>query len=134
MAKKLLIVEETLHARQRVRLAAATPSDTVFECGSPDEALKAVRIFQPDCVVMGVNRPNPGAFQAIRDIRETYPRMRVLALSEVHEPDLQQLAEAAGASGYVTAENISELFLLAAPERLVAPPKTSRRSKSRRPK
>jgi two-component system response regulator NreC len=132
MAKKLMIVDEHALARHLVRQAAALPQDTVFECGSPDEALKAVGIFRPDCVVMGVAQPRAAAFQAIKSIRETYPQMRVVAVSRVAEAGLRRMAADAGATGYVSTENLSELFLVAAPERLTWRP--VRRSKPRREK
>jgi CheY-like chemotaxis protein len=132
MAKKLMIVDDRAMARHLVRQAAAMPQDTVLECASPDEALKAVGIFKPDCIMMGVSRPVPGAFQAIKNIREAYPQMRVVAVSALHENQLQQMANDAGASGYVTTENLSELYLLAAPERLTLRP--ARRSKTHRTK
>jgi DNA-binding NarL/FixJ family response regulator len=132
MAKKLMIVDEAVLARHLVRQVAALPQDTVLECGSPDEALKAMKIFKPDCVVMGVTPPLPGIFNAIRSIRETYPQVRVVALSQVHETRLEQMAADAGASGYATAENISQLYLLAAPERLTIRPR--RRANVRRPR
>ena len=129
-----MIVDEQAISRHLVRQVAAMPQDTVLECVSPDEAMKAVGIFKPDCVVMGVSRPAPSAFQAIKSIRENYPQMRVVAVSTLHEHQLQQMANEAGASGYVTTENLSELFLLAAPERLTLKParagKPSRQKKS----
>ena len=130
MAKKLMIVDDHAMARYVVRQVAAMPQDTVLECASPDEALKAVGIFKPDCVMMGVTKPVPSAFQAIRNIREAYPQVRVVAVSSFHENNLRQMASEAGASGYVTTENLSELFLLAAPERLTVRP--VRRVKIRR--
>jgi DNA-binding NarL/FixJ family response regulator len=48
--------------------------------------------------------------------------VRVLAVSSLHEPALRQAASDAGAAGYVSTENLSELFLLAAPERLGVKP------------
>ena len=132
MTKKLMIVDDHAISRHLVRQVAATAQDTVLECVSVDEALKAVGIFKPDCVMMGVSQPMPGAFQAIRSIRQTHPEVRVVAVSSYHEAGLRELASEAGASGYVTTENLSELFLLAAPERLTLKP--ARRSKSRRPK
>lgn len=129
MAKKLMIVDDHAMSRYLVRQVAALPQDTVLECVSPDEALKAVGIFQPDCVMMGVSQPLAGAFQAIRSIRETYPQMRIVAVSCFHESRLQAMATEAGASGYVTTENLSELYLLAAPERLTAKP--ARKPKAR---
>ena len=73
MTKKLMIVDDHAISRHLVRQVAATSQDTVLECVSADEALKAVGIFKPDCVMMGVSQPMPGAFQAIRRIRETHP-------------------------------------------------------------
>jgi len=135
MAKKMMIVDGHAMARHLVRQAAALPQDTVLECLSPDEALKAVGIFKPDCIMMGVTRPVPAAFQAIKSIRETHPQVRVVAVSSFHENQLQRMAREAGASGYVATENLSELYLLAAPERLSskpAPRSKAPRSKARR--
>lgn len=130
MTKKLMIVDDLALARLRVRQAAALPQDTVLECGTADEALKAVGIFKPDCVMMGLSRLMPAGLQAIKSIRETYPQVRVVAVSDCPEANLRRMASAAGASGYVTTENLSELFLLAAPERLTLRP--ARRSPARR--
>jgi DNA-binding NarL/FixJ family response regulator len=130
VTKKLMIVDDLALSRLRVRQAAALPQDTVLECGTADEALKAVGIFKPDCVMMGLSRPMPDALQAIKSIRKTHPQVRVVAVSHYPEAGLRRMASAAGACGYVTAENLSELFLLAAPERLTLRP--AWRSKARR--
>ena len=118
MAKKLMIVSEQAVARQLVRQAAALAHDTVLECASAEDALKVVGVFQPDCVLMGVSLPAPGAFRAIKKIRQTHPEMRVVAVSHFNEAALRAAATESGAAGYVSSENLSELFLLAAPERL----------------
>jgi len=130
-----MIVDDRAVSRHLVRQASTTPLDTVLECASPEEALKAMGVFQPDCVMLGISLPAPGAFKAIKNIRKTYPEVRVLAVSSLHEPELQQAANEAGAAGYVTTENLSELFLLAAPERLAMKPvgatKSSRPAKTK---
>jgi len=131
MAKKLMIVDERALSRHLVRQAAATAQDTVLECVSADEALKAVGIFRPDCVLMGVTPAMAGAIQAIRNIRESHPQVRVVAVSYFHETRMERMAAEAGASGYVTSDNLSQLFLLAAPERLTV--RRARRGKTRRP-
>ncbi len=129
MAKKLLIVDDRALSRQLVRRAVATPHDTVLECATAAEAVQAIGVFQPDCVMMGVSLPAPGAFTAIKSIRKKHPAIRVLAVSTFAEGDLRRAAAEAGAAGYVTTENLSELFLLAAPGRLVL--KTAGVKKSR---
>jgi CheY-like chemotaxis protein len=117
-----MIVDEQEQARRLARRAAATPQDTVFECASPDEALTAVEIFRPDCVLMGLRASSPGTLRAIRALRASYPHVRVLALGHHQHSRLQPLAAAAGAMGYVAVENLPQLFLLAAPERLTSQP------------
>jgi two-component system invasion response regulator UvrY len=130
MAKKILIVDERAVARQAIRRAAATPHDTVLECGSADEAHHAVGVFKPDCVLMGVTLPAPNTLKVIKSIRKTHPEVRVVAVSAFDETESRRASAEAGASAYVTSENLSELFLLAAPERLSA--STVRRKKIRR--
>jgi DNA-binding NarL/FixJ family response regulator len=130
MAKKIMIVDDHALSRHVVRQVATTPQDTVLECISADEAVKAIGSFKPDCVMMGVSRLLPGAFQAIKAIRKSHPKVRVVAVSSFNEAELRQSASDAGAAGYVTTENLSELFLLAAPERLTVKP--ARHSKPRR--
>jgi DNA-binding NarL/FixJ family response regulator len=122
MAKKLMIVDDRALARHLVRQAAAGPLDTVLECASPAEALKVLGTFQPDCVLLGISCPPPGALQAIKIIRKKHPEVRVVAVSNFNEAAQREAARAAGAAGYVTNENLSELFLLAAPERLADKP------------
>jgi DNA-binding NarL/FixJ family response regulator len=129
MAKKFLIVDERAVARQAIRRAAATPHDTVLECGTADEAHQATGVFKPDCVLMGVTLPAPNTLKVIKSIRKTHPEVRVVAVSAFDENESRRAAAEAGASAYVTTENLSELFLLAAPERLS--PNTGRRKKFR---
>ncbi len=132
MAKKLMIVDERAMSRHLVRQAAASPLDTVLECVSPEEALKSLGTFQPDCVMVGISCPPPGAFDAIKIIRKKHPEMRVVAVTHFDDTQSRLDAKAAGASAYVTSQNLSELFLLAAPERLnvhSVPPATNRRKK-----
>lgn len=131
MAKKLMIVDDRAVSRHLVRQAAATAHDTVLECASVAEAVKAVGTFRPDCVMMGVSAPAPGAVAAIKSIREAQPGVRVVAVSSLHEYELQRAASEAGAAGYVTTENLSELFLLAAPERVGYLPEAGARKTKR---
>ena len=122
MAKKLMIVDDRAVSRHLVRQVAARPQDTVLEFASADEAVKALGTFKPDCVMMGVSLPPPDAVPAIKRIRKTYPEMRVVAVSSFPDTGLRQAASEAGATGYVSMENLSELYLLAAPERLAFQP------------
>ena len=116
---KLMIVDDHAVYRHLIRQVVATPNDTVYECVSADDAMKSVGIFRPDCITMDIRMPGESAFQAIRSIRDSYPQTRVLVVTAYDQPDFRQAATAAGASGFVSKENLSELYLLAAPQRLV---------------
>jgi DNA-binding NarL/FixJ family response regulator len=124
MGMKLMIVDDHAVFRHLIRQAATTPDDTVLECTSADDALKSMGVFKPDCVTMDVRMPGMCAFKAIRRIREDHPKVRVLVVSSYDESDLRRAAREAGATGYVSKENLAELFLLAAPHRLFSDSKT----------
>ncbi len=115
-----MIVDERAVARHLLRRAAASPLDTVLECASPDEALKLLGTFQPDCVLLGITCPPPAAWEPIKIIRKHHPQVRIVAVNQFDEREMRCAASEAGASGYVSTENLSELFLLAAPERLAS--------------
>jgi DNA-binding NarL/FixJ family response regulator len=118
MAMKLMIVDDHAVFRHLIRQVAATADDTVLECVSADDALKSVGVFKPDCVTMDVRMPGSCAFKAIRQIRQSHPGIRVLVVSSHDQLDFRKAASEAGAAAYVSKENLSELFLLAAPQRL----------------
>ena len=119
---KLMIVDDHAVFRHLIRQVVATAEDTVLECVSADDALKSVGVFKPDCVTMDVRMPGTCAFKAIRRIRESHPGVRVVVVSSHDQLDFRRAATEAGAAGYVSKENLSELFLLAAPQRLGARP------------
>lgn len=119
---KLMIVDDHAVYRHLIRQVAATPEDTVYECISADDALKSIAIFRPDCITMDVRMPGSCAFQAIRSIRQSYPGTRVLVVTSYDFEDFREAATDAGATAFVSKENLSELYLLAAPQRLVAKP------------
>ena len=125
-----MIVDERTVARHLVRKAAASPFDTMLECASPAEALKLLGTFQPDCVLLGISPSLAGVWEPIREIRRQHPEMRIVAVNQFDEVQMPRAADAAGASGYISTENLSELYLLAAPERSSAqsePPAASRK-------
>jgi DNA-binding NarL/FixJ family response regulator len=118
MAMKLMIVDDHDGMRSMIRQLIAAPGDTVVECASGDEAMLALTDFKPDCVTMDVSMPGQCAFQTARDIRAAHPPVRVVFVSSHDQPDYRQAAQEAGAIGYVTKENLSDLYLFVATKRL----------------
>ncbi len=118
MAMKLMIVDDHEGMRNMIRRLIAAPGDLVTECGSGDEALQALPNFKPDCVTMDVNMPGLCAFKTTREIRATLPSARVIFVSSHDLPDYRRAAREAGAVGYVTKENLEELYLFVSTARL----------------
>ena len=70
---------------------------------------------------MGISPPRPVTLKVIKSIRKKHPgNPRGMAVSAFDEIESRRAAAEAGAAAYETTENLSELFLLAAPERLSA--------------
>jgi two-component system response regulator DesR len=119
MEMNLMIVDDHVGMRTTIRQLIATPGDTVVECGSGDEALKALGNFKPDCVTMDVSMPGLCAFKTMRAIRDAHPPARVICVSSHDQPDYRRAAFEAGASGFVVKDNLADLYLLVATKRLI---------------
>ncbi len=64
-------------------------------------ALTAVKICQPDMVVLGVRVGRASGIDICRVIRESYPKIAVLFFSEYDDKNVLQSAILAGAQGYL---------------------------------
>ncbi len=73
----------------------------VAEAGGVEEALEAVRRFQPDLVVMDVRLPDGSGIEACREIRSESPGTRVVMLTSYPDEEAVLSAIIAGASGYL---------------------------------
>ena len=120
MAMKFLIVDDHQGMRSTIRQLICTPSDTVMECASGDEALTAMEEFKPDCVTMDVSMPGRCAFDTMRAIRTAHPPVRMICVSSYDQADYRRAALEAGASGYGVKDNLSDLYLLVATKRLLS--------------
>jgi PAS domain S-box-containing protein len=96
--------------RRGVRSLLAARSD--FEvCGEAVDGLDGVdkaRKLKPDVVVMDIGMPNLNGFEATRLIRNAFPDIGVLILSQDESPEIVKEAFRAGALGYVAKANIRE--------------------------
>jgi DNA-binding NarL/FixJ family response regulator len=125
----LLIVDDHEGMRRMIRQLVSGPGDVVHECASADEALQAFERFKPDCVTLDISMPGLCA------LRVAHPPARVVFVSSHDQPDFRRAAREAGAAGFVTKDNLSELYFIVAAKRLaqslkvlVAPPPTCLRA------
>lgn len=71
---------------------------------SPDEAVEAARLHQPDACLLDVHFPNGNGLSAIRRIHRVSPQTKVVILSGSSSPGLVADAIVQGAHGFVGKE------------------------------
>lgn len=84
-----------------------------------DEAVDAIRRSRPDVVLVDVHMPGGGGLSVVRNVLETNPTVRFLALSVSDAPEDVIAMIRAGARGYVT-KTVTAEDLVAAVRRIAS--------------
>ena len=106
---RLLIVDDHAQMRRTVRDLVATADDVVCEANDGAEAELAFEAQRPDCVIMDVQMQPVGGIAATRQITARHPEARIIVLTQFDDPGLRDSALQAGASGFVTKDNLETL-------------------------
>ncbi len=93
--------------------------DVVGWATDVDQAIDAIRKARPDVVLVDVHMPGGGGVTLVKNITETNPEVRLLALSVSDAPEDVIAMIRGGARGYVT-KSISPEELAAAIDRIAA--------------
>ena len=80
--------------------------ELVAEASDGVEAVQLTGLHKPDVVLMDLMMPVMDGIAAIREIRQKYPQVKVIALTSFSEQNLVQGALQAGAIGYLQ-KNVS---------------------------
>jgi len=104
---RVLLADDHEPYRQRLRVCLEQEPDieVVAEAGDGRAAVRLVGELQPDAVVMDVTMPLLNGIEATRLITESFPAVKVLALSMHRDRRFVEGMLAAGACGYVLKEN-----------------------------
>ena len=78
----------------------------VGEASDGSEAVQLVALHQPDVVLMDLMMPGTDGITATREIKQKYPKVKVIALTSFAEQAMVQGALQAGAVGYLQ-KNVS---------------------------
>src|SRR4051812_31935848 len=103
MLIKVAIVEDNIGIRSNWAkvINASTGFRCVGTCGSAEEALKQMREFQPDVVLMDINLPGMSGIECTARLKELMPRVQILVVTVHADNDRVFSALRAGASGYL---------------------------------
>jgi DNA-binding NarL/FixJ family response regulator len=82
-------------------LDSVSDTEVVGEAASGEEAITLAESLQPDVILMDIKMPGINGLQAMREILNTSPHIRILIVSMLEDDDSVFAAMRAGARGYV---------------------------------
>jgi DNA-binding NarL/FixJ family response regulator len=101
-APRVVLVDDHALFRTGVRGALGDEVEVVGEAGEVPEAVRTIEELEPDVVLLDVHMPGGGGVEVLKQVAESRPAVRFLALSVSDAPDDVISVIRAGARGYVT--------------------------------
>lgn len=111
----VLLFEDNKNFRESLSLYLAS-SDGLWLTGAfPDatEAVKLVKKYQPDVVLMDIQMPHLSGIDAMRQIKSAFPEVKVLIQTVFEDDDKIFAAICAGANGYIIKNPRPETYVKA---------------------
>jgi CheY-like chemotaxis protein len=108
----LLIVDDNPEMRLLIRSIVGKVSADVVECDDGSEALPAYIAHRPEWVLMDVEMTGMDGIQATRAITARFPDARIIIVTQHTDAGTRGAAAAAGATGFVSKDNLIELRAL----------------------
>ena len=103
MSRRVLITDDHPLVRRglRVLLSAHPEWELCGEASNGGEAIQKAAELQPDVIIMDISMPGLSGLQATREIRALLPQTEVLILTLFESNEIVEVAQAAGALGYL---------------------------------
>ncbi len=113
--RRAIIVEDHPIVREGITQLINRQHDleVVGEAGDARTALKLVREKQPDVVIADLSLGQDGGLELVRTVSSTFPSVAILVLSMHDETVYAERALRAGARGYVTKQEATDVLLAA---------------------
>lgn len=92
-------------------LLEAAGYKVVAQVGSGASVIEAAEKFEPDLVLLDINMPEMGGLQALRELKNAHPDMKVVMLTVSDDDQDLFTAIKAGAEGYLLKDLESREFL-----------------------
>jgi DNA-binding NarL/FixJ family response regulator len=112
---RVVLADDSILLREGMaRLLEDAGFDVVGQAGNADQLLLKVRSYTPDVAIVDIRMPpthTDEGLAAAKEIRESYPGVGVLVLSQYVEPAyaMELLAESAEGVGYLLKDRVSDV-------------------------
>ena len=122
---RLVLADDSVLLREGVaRLLVDAGFEVVGQVDNPDDLLRRVGFSKPDVAIVDIRMPptqTDEGLRAAKQIRERYPSVGVLVLSQYVEPGyaMELLAESSEGVGYLLKDRVSDIEEFAAAVRRV---------------
>jgi DNA-binding NarL/FixJ family response regulator len=122
---RVVLAEDSVLLREGVaRILEEQGFEIVAQTGTAEDLMLKVRSYSPNVVIVDIRMPpthTDEGLKAAQEIRETYPDVGVLVLSQYVEPSyaMELLAESAEGVGYLLKDRVSDVSEFAAAVRRV---------------
>jgi DNA-binding NarL/FixJ family response regulator len=114
--KSIVLAED--HTILRAGLKSLLESDPRFvvvgEADNGRDAIRRVSELMPDLIIMDLSMPGLSGIDALREIHERYPEVKVLVLTVHNEEEYVHASLEAGANGYVLKDATQTELIIAA--------------------
>ncbi|HOW87270.1 MAG TPA: response regulator [Candidatus Omnitrophota bacterium] len=102
MMKKLLIVDDEVEICEFLKSFFEDRDYRVAVAHDGVMAFEQVGIFKPDVVLLDIQMPGLDGLQALKKIKEKYPKMKVIMVTAVETQEKIEEAMRLGADNYIT--------------------------------
>lgn len=112
---RVLLADDHAVVRQGIRrfLEEAPDIEVVAEAEDGKEALRLVRVHEPDIAILDIRMPGMTGVEATRQIKQRFPNVRVLILTAYNDDPYIFALLQAGADGYLLKTADSEELIQA---------------------
>lgn len=112
---RILMFEDNKNFRESLSMYLAGVDD-IYLLGAyndPTDALKLIRKYEPDVVLMDIQMPNKSGLEALKEIKTNYPQVKILMQTVFDDDNKVFNAICAGASGYILKNPKPESYVVA---------------------
>jgi len=108
---RILIVDDHPEIRRLLRKLLSHLTSDFMECANGAEAVAAFAKHRPDWAIIDITMEGMDGLEATRHIKRQSPDARVLILTQHDSPKIRRAALEAGASAFVSKDNLLEIAI-----------------------